>query len=200
MKILRFKLGGKYEYNVSFETAFEKKKIETNDKPTGDLRAAAQNVTLAAVKYFRFQNMLCALRQITFSYPDGDNDTFTLELDARVSELSIEHVIRSKKIDITEYETKSPGLVIGIEQKNLLVKNVLNLRDEIEKYVLGMRDQQELRFTLKTAKDGGDAELFHDEETGMTVERKNIPDAVTEIDGDVKTVENWEDIDTEAPF
>jgi hypothetical protein len=35
MKILQFKLGGEYDYNVTFETGFEKRKIQTNEAPKG---------------------------------------------------------------------------------------------------------------------------------------------------------------------
>jgi hypothetical protein len=179
MKILSYKQGGKYDYDVSFETAFEKKKIETNDRPKGELRAAAQSVALAAASYFRFEGMLCMLRQITFSYPEAGNETFTLELNARVNPIRIDHVIKSEKIDITEYETKSPGLIIEIEQKNTLVKTVVELREEIEKYVSGEREQQDIDFDGKSAKEDGGAELFETDEVSLH-------------EG---TVENWEDID-----
>jgi hypothetical protein len=80
MKILQFKLGGEYDYNVTFETGFEKQRIQTNENPKGELLSAVSNVVAAAVKYFCFEEITAAFRQITFSYPDNGPQTFVLEL------------------------------------------------------------------------------------------------------------------------
>jgi hypothetical protein len=45
-----------------------------------------------------------------------------------------------------------------------------------------------------------DEKTFHDEETGETLEIRNIPDVEIGTGDDLKTAVNWKDIDGDVPF
>ena len=161
MRILQFKLGGEYEYNVTFETLSEKRKIQTNDEPENNLMSAVASTVTAAVKYFRFENIRAIFRQITFNYPDNNPQGFVIEFLARVNgNIEIEHIVKSERLLLLEEELLS---LESLEQQNRVnEKNalVIKLRGEIEAYALGARTQQELPF----ANGEGKESLFEGEE------------------------------------
>jgi hypothetical protein len=164
MKILQFKLGGDYDYNVTFETNFEKQKIQTNENPKNDLLAAVSNVVLSAVKFFRFEDISAAFRQITFSYPENGPQAFIIELTIKTKEnIYVKHSLKSEKLILLYDETVSDHLEIQqrIEQNNDLVKDITTLREEIENYALGARSQQDLPFDEEEGSEG-EASLFED--------------------------------------
>jgi hypothetical protein len=165
MKILQFKLGGEYDYNVTFETGFEKRKIQTNESPKGELISAVSNVVVTAVNFFRFENISASFRQITFSYPDNGPEGFVLELAVKTKEnIYVKHTVKSERLDLKadDTETTNPDFSIRIDQKNALVKKILILREEIENYATGARMQQDLPFSEEGSEE--EASLFDEED------------------------------------
>jgi hypothetical protein len=168
MKILQFKLGGEYDYNVAFETGVVKQKIQTNEVPKGDLNTAVSNVVVTAVNFFRFADISASFRQITFSYPESGSEGFVLELSVKTREnVYVKHIMKSERLalKIDETETTNRDLSIRIDQQNTLVENILTLREEIESYAAGARMQQDLPFEAE-AGSGEESTLFDDEEGG----------------------------------
>jgi hypothetical protein len=166
MNILQFKLGGEYDYNVTFETGFEKRKIQTNEAPKGDLNTAVSHVVIAAVNFFRFENISASFRQITFSYPENGPEGFVIELSVKTREnVYVKHIMKSERLDLITDETKTTNsdLSSRINQNNILVERILSLRAEIESYALGARMQQDLPFDAEEGT-GEDSSLFDDEE------------------------------------
>lgn len=168
MKILQFKLGGEYDYNVSFETGMEKRKIQTNEEPKGDLSGAVSGVVTAAVNFFRFENIFAIFRQITFSYPENGPECFVIELSIKTKEnINVNHILKSERLNLAEDETVSDNrdFSFRIQQKNTLVQNIITLREEIKNYALGARMQQDLPFVGEEDSET-EAELFDENESG----------------------------------
>jgi hypothetical protein len=164
MRILNFKEGGEYNYNVTFETETEKKKISTNEAPKNDLAGAVAGVVVAALKYFRFDNITASFRQIGFSYPSSGPEGFVIELTIKTKEnIYLTHSLKSEKLFLREDETASDNedFQTRIDQSNALVGKVLTLRKEIEAYALGARMQEDLPFDDET--DPENPELFEDD-------------------------------------
>jgi hypothetical protein len=167
MNILQFKLGGEYDYNVTFETGFEKRRIQTNEAPKGDLNTAVSNVVIAAVNFFRFENISASFRQITFSYPEKAPEGFVIELSVKTREnIYVKHSMKSERLDLRADETATTNheLSIRIDQQNTLVENILILRAEIENYAAGARMQQDL--PLEAEDDSGEGSSLFDDEEG----------------------------------
>jgi hypothetical protein len=166
MNILQFKLGGEYDCNVTFETGFEKRKVQTNEAPKGDLNSAVSNVVVAAVNYFRLENISASFRQITFSYPENGPGGYVLELAVKTKEnIYVKHILKSERLDLRADETGTTNrdFSILIGQQNTLVEKILTLREEIESYALGARMQQDLPFTDEEGSEE-EASLFDDGE------------------------------------
>jgi hypothetical protein len=164
MKILQFKLGGEYDYNVTFETGFEKQRIQTNENPKGELLSAVSNVVVTAVKFFRFEDITAAFRQISFGYPENGPQTFVLELTIKTKEnIYIKHILKSEKLNLLNEETASNNRESQqrIDQNNDLVNKIITLREEIESYALGARMQQDLPFDGEEASEE-ESSLFED--------------------------------------
>ena len=149
MKILQFKIGGEYEYHVTFETIAEKRKIQTNEEPKGDLLSVISKVVVAAVNFFRLNDITASFRQITFSYPEKAPDGFVIELNIKAREnVYVTHTLKSERLLLSTNDTESSdeGFQERINQNNTLVEKIVALRDEIEAYALGARMQQDLPF------------------------------------------------------
>jgi hypothetical protein len=175
IRILQFRLGGEYDYNVTFETGFEKRRIQTNENPKGELLSAASNVVITAVKFFRLENITAAFRQITFSYPKNGHQTFVIELTIKSREnIYIKHILKSEKLNLLNDDTVSTDTEIQkrISQNNDLVDGIIILREEIEKYTLGARMQEELPFD-GDEETGEESSLFEDDSELHIVERGN---------------------------
>jgi hypothetical protein len=161
MSILQFKVGGEYDYNVTFETGLEKQKIQTDDRPTGGLLSSISNVVVAAIKFFRFENITAQFRQITFGYPEKGPENFGLELTIKTKEnVYIKHILKTEKLSLSIEDTASTDAAYQtrIEQNNSLVEKVMKLREEIVAYAQGAREQSDLPF-----EDGNDDEKPNDE-------------------------------------
>jgi hypothetical protein len=168
MRILQFKLGGEYAYNVTFETDSEKRKIQTNDQPKGNLNTAVANVVIAAVNFFRFENISASFRQITFSYPENASEGFVIELSVKTQEnIYVNHILKSERLSLKDRdnETTSRDLAIQINQQNTLVEKICMLREEIGNYAAGARMQQDLPFEGEEAGDQSH-DLFGEAEGG----------------------------------
>jgi hypothetical protein len=170
MDILQFKAGGKYDYNVTFETGLEKQQIQTNDRPTGNLVNAISGVVIAAIKFFRFENITAQFRSVTFSYPENGPDGFVLEFAIRTKEnVYVKHILKTDRLSLVEEDTASTdaSFQIRAEQNNSLIDKVLALRDEVAAYAQGARAQSELPFEDgENAGADADASLFDDDEEG----------------------------------
>jgi hypothetical protein len=168
MTILQFKVGGEYDYNVTFETGSEKQKIQTNDRPTGNLLTAISAVVNSSIKYFRFENIAAQFRQITFSYPEHGPNCYVLELTVKTKEnVYIKHILKTDKLPLQSDDVSSSddAYQTRIEQNNTLVEKIIALREEIVLYAQGAREQGELPFEDgegNRTKD--DSDLFDDEE------------------------------------
>jgi hypothetical protein len=188
MKILQFKLGGEYDYNVTFETGFEKRRIQTNEAPKGDLNSAVSNAVVAAVNYFRFENISASFRQITFSYPENAPKGFVLELFVKTREnIFIKHILKSERLDLRadETETTNLDLSIRINQKNTLVEKIFLLREEIENYALGARMQQDLPFEGEEGEGQGPSLFEGDDDSAEDSEETGIVDDLDINEGNI---------------
>jgi hypothetical protein len=166
MKILQFKIGGEYDYNVAYETESEKQKIQTNDSPTGDLLAAVSNVVNASIKYFRFESISAKFKSVTFSYPESGPTNFQLEFYIKTKEnVFVEHLLKTEKLRLVQEETESTdeSFLIRIEEQNDLIKEIFAFREEIELYAQGARAQNELPFENGEETDS-DNNLFDSDE------------------------------------
>jgi len=168
MTILQFKVGGEYDYNVTFETGLDKQKIQTNDRPTGDLMSAISSVVNAALKYFRFEGISAQFRSLTFSYPENSADNFYLEFFIKTKEnIFVKHLLKTDKILLaTEDESSTDtDYNIRITQNNSLVEKIIKLREEIVLYAQGAREQGELPFEDGEERHSRDeSSLFDDDE------------------------------------
>ena len=147
MKILQFKIGGDYDYNVVFETLTEKRKIQTNEVPRDELTKAVVNVVAAAETFFRFTDITMAFRQISFSYPQNAPQGFVLEMVVRSKEnIYVTHTLKTEKLFLRSEDTASTNLEFETRmmQQNDLIEKIRALRDEIEVYAAGSKMQQEL--------------------------------------------------------
>jgi len=167
MTILQFKVGGEYDYNVTFETGSEKQKIQTNDTPTGDLLSAISNVVNASIKYFRFDNITAQFRSVNFSYPENGPDTFYLEFAIKTKEnVHVRHLLKTDKLILASEDAASSDVNYQerIDQNNVLISKIEKLRDEIVLYAQGARAQTELPFQDGSEDNDDDGDLFDGDE------------------------------------
>jgi hypothetical protein len=167
MQILQFKIGGEYEYNVTWDTGSEKQKIQTNDSPTGDLLSAVSAVVNASIKYFRFESISAQFRSVTFSYPENSPNCFTLEFYIKTKEnIYVKHLLKTDKINLTTDDGNSSDISyqLRIDQNNALVEKIIKLRKEIVLYAQGARAQSELPFESGDEKSDSEDNLFDDDE------------------------------------
>lgn len=167
MTILQFKVGGEYEYNVTFETGSEKQRIQTNDSPTGDLLAAISSVVIAAIKFFRFESITAQFRQITFSYPENGPEGYVLELTIKTKEnVYVKHILKTDRLPLVADDVTSTdaNYQVRVDQRNSLIEKIVKLREEIVLYANGARAQSELPF--EDGSESGDSEgsLFDDDD------------------------------------
>jgi hypothetical protein len=168
MNILQFKVGGKYDYDVTFETGLEKQKTMTNDRPTGNLLNAISSVVVSAIKSFRFESIKAQFRSITFNYPEKGPDGFVLEFIIQTKDnIYMKHALKTERINIDIEDTSSndSDFSMRIQQNNALVEKVVTLREEIEFYIKGARLQSELPFEDgEESEDDSEGSLFNDDE------------------------------------
>ena len=161
MKILQFKLGGEYEYNILYETPDEKNKLQTNDKPLRMLNDSINDVTSSALIFFRLTGVSAVFKQITFSSAENGIHYFVLELIIKTKEnVFVTHSIKSEKLSLDSAESENLSLKPLIDQKNILIEKIIKLREEVEEYVSGARSQQELPLD---GKEKNETSLFEDE-------------------------------------
>jgi len=166
MNILQFKVGGEYEYNVLFETGSEKQKIQTNDKPTGDLMQSISNVVNASLKFFRFESIAAQFRSVTFGYPENSGENFYLEFYIKTKENPyVKHLLKTDKILIANDDVSSTdeSYQLRASQNNTLVEKIIKLREEVVLYAQGARAQNELPFEDGQERHSEDS-LFDDDE------------------------------------
>jgi len=167
MTILQFKVGGEYEYNVTFETGSEKQRIQTNDTPTGDLLSAISGVVVSAIRFFRFENITAQFRSITFSYPENGPDGFVLEFTIKTKEnIYVKHFLKTDKLPLAAEDTTSTddSYQARINQNNSLIEKILKLREEVVLYAQGARAQNELPFEDGSESRDSEGDLFDDDD------------------------------------
>ena len=168
MKILQFQVGGKYEFSITYETGKDELKLQTNDRPLGNLLTAVSNVVNASINFFRFENIAAKFRKVSFSYPDNSPQFFQLEFIIKTKEnVYVEHGLKTAKLALRTEDTKSTddSFNLRINQNNSLIEYIIKLREEIESYLKGDREQTDLPFETggdKKLDDGDD--LFEDDE------------------------------------
>ena len=166
MTILQFQIGGKYDYSAAYETGTEEQKLQTNDKPTGNLLNAVSNAVNASIKFFRFENIAAKFRKVTFSYPETGPDNFCLEFIIKTKEnVFVEHGLKTAKLALKTDDVASTDETYQkcVDQNNSLIEKILKLREKIEQYANGAREQTELPFEDGGLDDGGglfDADEF----------------------------------------
>jgi len=144
-RVLSLKLGGDWDYNVTFEQTFQKQKVQTNDAPMDSMTSAIARVVIKAMDYIKIPNINALLDSISFSQAD-DGDYFTLNLNVKSREnayvylkWSISKISREQKLTEDTLDD-----VPGFEERNWLNDAVDQLEEEIRKYALGERLQREL--------------------------------------------------------
>jgi hypothetical protein len=145
-RVTKLKIGGDWDWNVSYIQTFQELTVHTNDSPRDSMSAAIADVVLKALAYIKIKDVLVLMDSITFS--DGDKGpTFNLVLDAKSAEnqycrmkWSIAKINRDQKLDPRTGEDAK-----GFMDRNRLNDAVDVLEEEIRKYALGDRLQKELK-------------------------------------------------------
>lgn len=145
-KVTKLKLGGTWDYNVTFVQTFQEQVLKTNDRSRDSMTRAIENVVSLALQYIDIPGVNALLSSIAFG--DGENGpTFTLELDVKsrnnqfvyltwgLSKIYRKQVVNEETLEDAE----------GFEGRNRLNEAVDILEEEIKKYALGDRLQQELK-------------------------------------------------------
>ena len=145
-KVTKLKLGGQWDYNVTFVQTFQEQVLKTNDRPRDSMTRAIENVVSLALQYIDIPGVNALLSSIAFG--DGENGpTFTLELDVKsrknqfvyltwgLSKIYRKQVVNEETLEDVE----------GFEGRNELNTAVDVLEEEIKQYALGDRLQQQLK-------------------------------------------------------
>jgi len=145
-KVLVFKLGGDWDYNVTFQQTFQKQKIQTDDRPLDTLTTAIQNVVTRALNYFKLYEVLATFDSITFGDTDDGEGKFSIVLNIKPREnqyiwikSSVSNISREIVLDKNNFDD-----VPAFLERNELNEAVNVLEEEIKKYALGERLQKEL--------------------------------------------------------
>ncbi len=144
-RVTKLKIGGDWDWNVSYIQTFQELTVHTNDSPRDTLSTAIANVTKRALAYFKIDDVSVLLDTITFA--DGEKGpTFSLILNARPSgnpycrmKWTVSKIDRDIKFDHKTNEDAK-----GFYERNRLNEAVDVLEEEIRKYALGDRLQKKL--------------------------------------------------------
>lgn len=145
-KVTKLKLGGQWDWNVSFVQTFQEQTLKTNDQPRDSMTRAIANVVSLALQYVDIPGVSALLNSIAFS-SNEDGEHFTLVLDVQSRENPYVYLTWGfSKID-REVKLNDVTLedVPGFECRNSLNEAVDVLEEEIRKYALGDRLQQQLK-------------------------------------------------------
>lgn len=145
-RVTKLKIGGDWDWNVSYIQTFQELTVHTNDSPRDSMTAAIADVVLKALAYIKIKDVLVLMDSISFA--DGEKGpTFTLVLNARSSEnpycrmkWNIAKIDREVKLDPRTNEDAK-----GFYERNRLNESVDILEEEIKQYALGNRLQKELK-------------------------------------------------------
>lgn len=145
-KIISLKLGGDWDYNVTFQQTFQKQKIQTNDRPLDSMTAAIQQVVTKALDYFKLYEVLATFESITFGDTEDGDGKFSIVLSIKPRDnqyiwikAGVSSISRRQMLEEDTLEA-----VRGFIERNELNDAVDFLEEEIKKYALGQRLQQEL--------------------------------------------------------
>ena len=154
-KVLVFKLGGDWDYNVTFQQTFQKQKIQTDDRPLDTLTTAIQNVVTRALNYFKLYEVLATFDSITFGDTDDGEGKFSIVLSIKPREnqyiwikSSVSNISREIVLDKNNFDD-----VPAFLERNELNEAVNVLEEEIKKYALGERLQKELPLESESEND-----------------------------------------------
>lgn len=145
-RVTKLKIGGDWDWNVSYIQTFQEMTVHTDDSPRDSMTAAIADVVLKALAYIKIKDVLVLMDSITFAESDK-GPSFTLILNARSSEnpycrmkWSIAKIDREVKLDPRTNEDAK-----GFYERNRLNESVDILEEEIKQYALGNRLQKELK-------------------------------------------------------
>lgn len=154
-KVLVFKLGGDWDYNVTFQQTFQKQKIQTDDRPLDTLTTAIQNVVTRALNYFKLYEVLATFDSISFGDSDDGEGKFSITLSIKPREnqyiwikSSVSNISREIVLDKNNFDD-APAFL----ERNELNEAVNVLEEEIKKYALGERLQKELPLESESEND-----------------------------------------------
>lgn len=146
-RVTKLKIGGDWDWNVSFVQTFQEQVLKTDDQPKDSMNSAIANVVIRALEYLDISDVTATLREITFgSNDDGENFALVLNMKSRnnpyvyltcgLSKIDRKVMVNDETLEDIE----------GFEGRNILNDAVDVLEEEIRKYALGDRLQQQLKF------------------------------------------------------
>jgi hypothetical protein len=145
-KVTKLKIGGDWDWNVSYIQTFQELTVHTNDQPRDSMTTAIANVVHKALAYIKIKDVLVLLDSITFSDSEK-GPTFNLVLDVKSAEnqycrmkWNVSKIDRDLKLNPQTLEDAK-----GFYERNRLNEAVDVLEEEIRKYALGDRLQKELK-------------------------------------------------------
>lgn len=186
-KVTKLKIGGQWDWNVSFVQTFQEQTLKTNDQPRDSMTRAIANVVSLALQYVNIPGVTALLNSIAFSSTEK-GECFTLTLDVKSRENQYVYLTWGlSKIDrrqIIDDETLED--VEGFEGRNRLNDAVDVLEEEIRKYALGDRLQQQLKIedTPETA-DKRQQDLFSSSIDLAQKAGENFRKSIEEMGGSV---------------
>lgn len=144
---MKLKIGGDWDWNVSFVQTFQEQTLKTNDQPKDSMVSAIANVVIRALEYLDISDVTATMREIAFgSNDDGENFALVLNMKSRnnpyvyltcgLSKIDRKVMVNDETLEDIE----------GFEGRNTLNDAVDVLEEEIRKYALGDRLQQQLKF------------------------------------------------------
>ncbi len=150
-RVTKLKIGGDWDWNVSYIQTFQELTVHTNDQPKDSMTQAIAHVVMKALAYIKIKDVSALMDSITFSDSEK-GPVFTLTLSAKSAEnpylkmkWSLPKIDREIKTDPrTDDDAK------GFYERNRLNEAIDILEEEIKQYALGNRLQKEMEFEKKS--------------------------------------------------
>lgn len=160
-RVTKLKIGGDWDWNVSYIQTFQELTVHTNDQPKDSMTQAIAHVVMKALAYIKIKDVSVLMESIAFG--EGEKGpTFTLTLSARPSEnpylkmkWSLPKIDREIKTDPRTNDDSK-----GFCERNRLNEAIDILEEEIKQYALGNRLQKEMEFEKKSEPAERQRDLF----------------------------------------
>jgi hypothetical protein len=150
MDVLKFKKTGDM-YFVQYEENEDVKTLKTEDEPETELVTAMDNVALALLRLFRISDVSCKLQAI--EWKDGEKAGSKCVLLSGESQFG-QFKMALPKVSTQEAETPEEGIYDPGDLKNQYNEAVDRLREEVKRFIQGVRRQRVLPFTNGEDEDG----------------------------------------------